>query len=189
MKPDMLIFAAFQFDPEASQHIRDLAGIHSMNILQAQMNTDLMTEDLRKKLKTDQSFWLVGQPDVELIRDTGDRGKGLGKELYRVRVLGFDYYNVKAGKVDSGNADKIAMWMLDPDYDGATLNPSQVFFPMGKGWDKLPNTLKAELDADLLEAYSGTESLPFKAGEKVAVKVIDDRGIESMRVLYREEAE
>ena len=182
MKPDMLIFAAFQFDPEASQHIRDLAGMYSMNILQAQMSPDLMTEDLRKKLKTDQSFWLVGQPDVELVKEG---------ELYRVRVLGFDYYNVKAGKVDSGNADKIAMWMLDPDYDGATLNPAQVFFPMEGGgvWKKLQDALKAEIDAELLEAYSGTESLPFEAGEKVAVKIIDDRGIESMRVMLREEAE
>ena len=184
MKPDMLIFAAFQFDPEAQQLIKDLAAMHSMTILQAQMNTDLMTEDLRKKLKTDQSFWLVGQPDV------GIRDEGLG--VYRVRVRGFDYYNVKTGNVESGNADKIAMWMLDPDYDGGTLNPSQVFFPMegkGGGWDRLAKTLNAEIDADLIEAYSGTESLPFKAGEKVAVKVIDDRGIESMRVLTREEAE
>ncbi|MBQ7545229.1 MAG: site-specific DNA-methyltransferase [Synergistaceae bacterium] len=184
VKPDMLIFAAFQFDPEASQLIEDLAGVHSLTILQALMNTDLMTEDLRKKLKTDQSFWLVGQPDVELLNAEGG--------MYRVRVLGFDYYDVKAGKVDSGNADKIAMWMLDPDYDGGTLNPSQVFFPMegrSGGWAKLARTLNAEIDAELIEAYSGTESLPFKAGEKIAVKVIDDRGIESMKVLRREEAE
>ena len=109
-----------------------------------------------------------------------------------VRVLGFDYYNVAKNKVESGNADKIAMWFLDPDYDGMTFRALQGFFPMeGKkgGWSKLAKTLGAEIDPDLIEAYAGTESLEFSAGEKVAVKIIDDRGIESMTILKREEAE
>lgn len=183
MKPDMLIFAAFQFDPEASQLILDLAERHSMTILQAQMNTDLTTEDLRKKLRMDQSFWLVGQPDVELLEDQGGK--------FRVKVRGFDYYNVKSNSVESGDTKNIAMWLLDPDYDGGTLNPSQVFFPMeGKsGWGKLAKTLSAEIDPELIEAYSGTESLPFSPGDRVAVKIIDDRGIESMKVFTLKEAE
>ena len=32
--------------------------------------------------------------------------------------------------VESGSADRIALWMLDPDYDGRSLFPRQVFFPM-----------------------------------------------------------
>ena len=97
---------------------------------------------------------------------------------------------MKTDKVESGDSDKIAMWMLDPDYDGMTFNPSQVFFPLG-GWEKLAKTLSAEVDPVLLGAYSGTESLPFEAedGRKVAVKIIDDRGIESMRVLNVRSAE
>ena len=54
---------------------------------------------------------------------------------------GFDYYNTKTGDIESGGADKIAMWMLDTDYDGRSLYPRQVFFPMageerrlGAGW-------------------------------------------------------
>jgi len=36
----------------------------------------------------------------------------------------------------------------------------------------------------LIEAYRGTVSLPFEPGEhrRVAVKIVDDRGIESLRV-------
>ena len=37
-----------------------------MVFLKAQMNTDLLTEDLKKKRARNQSFWLIGQPDVEL---------------------------------------------------------------------------------------------------------------------------
>lgn len=46
------------------------------------------------------------------------------------------------------------MWMLDTDYDGMCLQPTQVFFPMGgkkDGWNKLAKTLKAEIDPDLIE--------------------------------------
>jgi len=32
--------------------------------------------------------------------------------------------------VNSGGADKIAMWMLDTDYDGMSIEPKKVFFPM-----------------------------------------------------------
>lgn len=48
-----------------------------------------------------------------------------------------------------------------------------------------PSTPRAELDEALLEQYHGTISLPFQAGDnrKVAVKIVDDRGIESLKVI------
>ena len=178
--PKMVVFAAFQFDPEASKDIDD-AKWPGVNVLKVQMNTDLMTEDLRKKRSSSQSFMLIGQPDVE-IKPTKK------KDEYIVSVKGFDYYDVANGNVVSGNANKIAMWMLDVDYDGMCIEPEQVFFPMaGKtdGWAKLAKTLKAEINQDLIEKYSGTESLPFKikSPQKIAVKIIDDRGIEMMKII------
>ena len=179
--PQLLIFAAFQFDPEAARLIGE-TNWPGVTVLQAQMNTDLMTADLKKKRSSDQSFWLVGQPDVELIPD--ERGEG----WWRVRVLGFDYYDVRRGVVESGEAGRIAMWMLDADYDGMCVEPMQVFFPMegkGGGWGRLARTLRAEIDQELIRAYAGTESLPFRAapGARVAVKIVDDRGIESLKII------
>ena len=54
-----------------------------------------------------------------------------------------------------------------------------------EGWSKLARNLKAEIDEELIESYRGTESLPFKAGEhkRAAVKIIDDRGIESLKIV------
>ena len=43
--------------------------------------------------------------------------------------------------------------------------------------------LKAEIDEEKIEAFKGTISLPFESGKAVAVKIIDDRGIESLRVI------
>ena len=155
-----------------------------MTLLKAQMNADLLTEDLKKKRASNESFWLIGQPDVLLHQIR--RGQNTGK--WQVAVQGFDYYNTKTGGVESGGEDKVAMWMLDTDYDGRSLYPRQVFFPMAgprDGWARLARNLKAEIDEDLIEAYRGTVSLPFEAGEhrRVAVKIVDDRGIESLRII------
>lgn len=100
--PKLVIFAAFQFDPEAAKDIDEYI-YPGVTVLKAQMNTDLMTEDLKKKRSSDQSFWLVGQPDVELIRD------GRSKRKFKVKVNGFDYYDVKKGTVESGSTSRIAM--------------------------------------------------------------------------------
>lgn len=179
--PKMLIFAAFQFDPEASKDIDETIW-PGMTFLKAQMNGDLFTDDLKKKRSSNESFWLIGQPDVKLekIKEGEDKGK------CRVKILGFDYYNPVNGAVESGSSDKVAMWMLDTDYDGYSLFPRQVFFPLAgskDGWARLAKTLKAEIDEDRIDAFRGTVSLPFELKSRIAVKIIDNRGIESLRIL------
>jgi len=179
LKPDMLLFCAFQFDEEAAKDIDELTpSIAGMQLLKAQMNADMLTDDLRKKRSSNESFWLVGQPDVKVHKL--DNGK------VKVEVMGFDYYNPKTGNVESGGKKNIAMWMLDTDYDNRSLFPSQVFFPMAgtkDGWAKLAKNLKAEIDEEKIEAFKGTVSLEFEPGSAIAVKIIDDRGIESLRVI------
>jgi adenine-specific DNA-methyltransferase len=182
-KPKIIVFAAFQFDPEAAKDI-DETDWPGVTLLKAQMNADLLTDDLKKKRTSNESFWLMGQPDVRLDKiEEGD-----DQDKYRVEVLGFDYYNTKTGIIESGGNEKIALWMLDTDYDGRSLFPKQVFFPMsGKkdGWSRLAKNLKAEIDPDLIEAYRGTVSLPFEIGDnrRIAVKIVDDRGIESLKIM------
>ncbi len=177
-----------------------------MTFLTAQMNADLLTNDLKKKRTSNQSFWLVGRPDVEIRQanpsSASPASSGMSSRtnvrdllpsspsapLYIAEVRGFDYYNTRTGTIESGDTTKIAMWLLDTDYDGRSLYPRQVFFPLAdedEGWAKLARNLKAEIDPDLIEKYRGTISLPFALGDhkRVAVKVIDDRGIESLKVI------
>jgi adenine-specific DNA-methyltransferase len=184
-RPSIVVFAAFQFDPEAAKDIDELTKERTrMTFLTAQMNADLLTEDLKKKRASNQSFWLVGRPDVGLqhIKQGEHKGK------WEVEVLGFDYYNTRTGTIESGDTSKIAMWLLDTDYNGRSVYPRQVFFPMADedgGWARLARNLKAEIDPELIQAYRGTISLPFETGpnRRVAVKVIDDRGIESLKIV------
>jgi adenine-specific DNA-methyltransferase len=175
--PKMIVFCAFTFDPEAAKDIDAMRGIIA---LKAQMNTDLLTEDLKKARSSNQSFWLMGQPDIELRKQKDGK--------YIVEVNGFDYFDTTKVELVSGGRSRIAMWSLDTDYDDRSLFPRQVFFPMaGKdgGWKKLKKAIRAELNDELLDRFHGTVSLPFEAGEnrKVAVKIVDDRGIESLKVI------
>ena len=182
-RPDMIVFAAFEFDPQAAKEIDELTKEKTgMTFLSAQMNADLLTADLKKKRASNQGFWLVGRPDVDLRQIA----KGDHKGKWEIEVKGFDYYNTRTGTIDSGDTSKIAMWLLDTDYDNRSLYPRQVFFPLADadgGWARLAKNLKGEIDPNLIEAYRGTVSLPFEPGNYVAVKVIDDRGIESLKVV------
>ena len=180
--PKFILFCAFTFDPEAAKDI-DEVNWPGVTLLKAQMNTDLLTEDLKKKRASNQSFWLMGQPDVELRK----RKDG----MWEVEVNGFDYFDPRKGDLVSGGKSQIAMWSLDVDYDNRSLMPHQVFFPMADakgGWNRLRKTVRAELDEDLLEQFHGTVSLPFEPGEnrRIAVKIVDDRGIESLKIMSLE---
>ena len=187
-KPELIIFAAFQLDPEAAKDIAetDWPGV---TLLQVQMNPDLLTSDLKKKQATSESFWLVGQPDVSL--NQLDQGTDAGK--WQVTVQGYDYFNTVTGELDFGDESNIAVWMLDTDYDGRSLYPSQIFFPMvdetdansKDGWNRLAKALRSEVNLDLIDQYHGTQSIPFDPGkhQRIAIKIVDDRGIESLKVM------
>ena len=133
LKPDILLFCAFQFDEEAAKDI-DEAPEHliGFTLLKAQMNADLLTDDLRKKRSSNESFWLVGQPDVKI--------HNLKDGMVKIEVMGFDYYNPKTGNVESGGKKNIAMWMLDTDYDGRVHFSQTGIFPHGRGKGRMGQT-------------------------------------------------
>lgn len=172
----VLIFCAFHFDPEASKDIDHLSH-DKITFLKSQMSVDLLTEDLRKKRSSNQSFWLIGQPDIEIKKE--------GKQ-YKVEIKGFDYYNPSKGQIESKGIDGIALWMIDTNYDERSVCPDQFFFPIEdkNDWTKLKKSLKEEVDVDKIDFYQGSVSELFDSGihKKIAVKIVDNRGIESLIV-------
>ena len=88
-KPAILVFAAFEFDPEAAKDIDSMTKEKTgMTFLTAQMNADLLTEDLKKKRASNQGFWLVGRPDVELREITkGEQQRQMRSGSSRLRLL------------------------------------------------------------------------------------------------------
>ena len=195
-RPKLLVFAAFAFDPQAAKTL-DEFNWPGGRIVKATMDPDLHVRDLKrhKRKAGDAAFWLMGRPDAELRLAEAGEGSGEGEE-WIVEVRGFDYYNPRKpaeDRLEKGEKENIAMWMLDTDYDGRQLYPRQVFFPLGGkegGWGRLSRALRAELDAERMEKYRGTVSLPFQLGDfrRAAVKIVDDSGIESIRVLEAPES-
>ena len=172
---NQLIFAGFSFDGAAQATIQ--ADPHPrVRIHMAHINPDVTMGDLLKETPSSQLFTVFGSPRTE-IEMTGD-----GE--YIVKMEGVDIYNPVENTVSSAGGDKVAAWFLDSDYDGRTFCITQAFFPDKKAWDKIARALKGVIDPERFEKFSGTESLPFPAGEhqRVAVKVIDPRGNEVMRV-------
>ena len=131
---------------------------------------------LLKETPTSQLFTVFGEPRTKL--ETTDDGE------YIVVMEGVDVYNPVDNMVTSAGADKVAAWFIDSDYDGRTFCITQAFFPDKAAWSKIARALKGVIDPECFENFSGTTSLPLPAGEhqRVAVKVIDPRGNEVMRV-------
>ena len=172
---DVLVFAGFSFDAAAQAVIQDDPNPR-VRIHIAHINPDVAMGDLLKETPSSQLFTVFGMPRTEL--DAAANGE------YIVKMEGVDIYNPVDNTVSSAGADKVAAWFVDSDYDGRTFCITQAFFPDKSAWDKIARALKGVIDEDRFEKFSGTESFPFPAGDHacVAVKVIDPRGNEVMRV-------
>jgi len=135
-------------------------------------------EPLLKANRASQIFTVFGQPDVEVKKQDDD--------TYVVELRGVDIYDPLTGEAHSARGEDVAAWFLDTDYDGMTFHICQAFFPGDpKAWDKLQRTLKAQIDPEAFEQMRSTASFPFKPGDhkRIAVKVIDFRGNEVVRVV------
>ncbi len=172
---DDLVFAGFTFDGAAQAIIQEDANPQVRCHL-AHIRPDVNMGDLLKDTPGSQLFTVFGLPRVSLSHKKGE---------YTVTMEGVDIYDPVTNTIRATDADKVAAWFLDSDYDGRTFCITQAFFPDSSAWDKLARALKTMVDPERFEAFSGTRSLPFEAGEhqRIAVKVIDPRGNEVMRVM------
>ena len=65
-----------------------------------------------KARSNNQSFWLMGQPDVEVRKlpsPPAPLPQGEGRDWYEVEVNCFDYFYTAKGDLVSGGKNKIAM--------------------------------------------------------------------------------
>jgi adenine-specific DNA-methyltransferase len=172
---DDLVFAAFTFDGAAQAVIQEDPD-PKLRIHMAQIRPDVNMGDLLKTTISSQLFTVSGSPRtrIEKVED----------EQYVVHMEGVDIYDPVTNVVRSAGAEKVAAWFLDSDYDGRCFCVCQAFFPDRSAWDKLRRALGGAIDEDAFARFSGTVSLPFPAGKhkRVAVKVIDPRGNEVLRV-------
>jgi adenine-specific DNA-methyltransferase len=178
---DDLVVAGFSFDGPA-QAVIDESQRKDLRIHMANIRPDVNPgmAGLLKEQPGSQLFTVFGQPRTALS-EPDDEGN------YTVTMEGVDIYNPVDNSITPTGADKVAAWFIDSDYDGWTFCITQAFFPDRTAWDKLSRALNGPggvIDEERFAALSGTVSLPFPAGKHktVAVKVIDPRGNEVMKV-------
>ena len=174
---DELVIAGFAFDGAAQAAIEEAEHpelrVHMANI-RPDVNPGMA--GLLKDAPAAQLFTVFGKPRSTL--------ESVGKDEWRVVMEGVDIYDPVSNTVTPSRADKVAAWFVDSDYDGRSFCITQAFFPDKDAWSKLSAALKGVVDEEAFAALSGTVSLPFPKGEHacVAVKVIDPRGNEVMRL-------
>lgn len=170
-----LVFAGFSFDGAAQATIQDDPNPRVRSHL-AHIRPDVQMGGLLKETPNSQLFSVFGSPRTEL-QDAGD-------SMFRIALEGVDIYNPVENTITATSVDKVAAWFVDSDYDGRTFCITQAFFPDKSAWEKLAKALKGVIDESAFDRLTGTESLPFPVGKhkRAAVKVIDPRGNEVMRV-------
>jgi adenine-specific DNA-methyltransferase len=103
----------------------------------------------------------------------------------RVKVKGVDVFKPQTGEVISDNADGIACWFIDTDYNEESFFVRHAYF-LGANdpYGSLKTSLKAEINADAWATLNSDTSRPFdKPGTgRIAVKVINHLGDEVMKV-------
>ena len=149
------------------------------NIFYAEANSDMLIPDLKNR-ESDRSFVQIGRPCVDVRRTKQDG------DQYIVEIKGYDYFDVEKSRLTHEGTDKIAMWLLDTNYDGITMCPQQIFFPNTDHIQKLAKKLKytlrdGEINTEKLSRFSSNISLPFILGKqkRISVKIIDMDGRES----------
>ena len=188
---DDLVFAAFGFDAAAQEAVED-ASHPKLRLHMALIRFDVkMGDDLLKDQSTSQLFTVFSAPRMKEPQRQQDG-------QFIVEVEGMDVYDPASGAVSPTDSRQIAAWFLDTDYDGRTFCICQAFFPDRTKWAKLARVLgdNGVVERDAFGRLSGLSSLPFDRparlteGEtwRVAVKMIDPRGNEGLRVCAVEDA-
>ncbi len=101
-------------------------------------------------------------------------------------VNGVDVYHPNTGEVRSDDADGIACWFVDTDYDSEAFFVRQAYF-LGAGdpYKRLKTTLKAEIDKEAWATLNSAVSRPFPRPDRgrIAVKIINHLGDEVMKTI------
>ena len=179
-----LYFFGFAIQAKARELLDDRAKLR-VPCTYVTVTPDVAMSDLLKTSRASEIFSVTGLPDA-VLRPAKTAGQAnSGAALWEVELRGLDIFHPETMEQETIEGQSVPAWMLDTDYDGMCFYATQVFFPKTAAWDNLQKSLKAEFDPSVWEHLAGTVSEAFALGDRrrVAVKVIDERGNELMRVL------
>ena len=170
---DVLIACAFNYEA----HSTDFNKLGRIPVLKARMNADLHMSDNLKNTGKGNLFVIFGEPDIDILDAVEDQ--------IQVKIKGVDVFHPNTGEIRSDNADGIACWFIDTDYNEESFFVRHAYF-LGANdpYKALKTTLKAEINREAWATLRNDTSRPFakpRSG-RIAVKVINHLGDEVMKV-------
>ena len=182
-KRDTLLVISFAYEAPATAG--EYQNMGSVQIIRAEANKDLTIPGLRHS-PSDNSFVVVGEPDAEL--------RPAPNGQLELEVHGVDTYDPKINSVRSGQVKDIHCIMTDTDFDGLSFKVRRINFPnqtKDRQLERMKRDLQRHIDDRNWNRLMTAVTIPFDPPEsgKVAVKVIDKAGMETMRVMETKERE
>lgn len=138
---------------------------------------DTLAEGLRAT-QPEMLFSPLALPDIEVADAKNGKGKQLCVTLKGVALFDRKRHTTEYKRADSGY---VSAWYLDEDYDGDCFVDCQMFFD----FKKTPNiqaALRAEVDPEEFKLRLESEPFPARGYKRIAVKVVDIFGNESVIV-------
>ena len=138
---------------------------------------DTLAEGL-KATQPEMLFSPLALPDIELERVKNGKEKQLQVKLKGVALFDRKRRTTEYKSADSGY---VSAWYLDEDYDGDCFVDCQMFFDFKKA-PNIKAALRAEVDPEEFTLKLDSEPFPIRGYKRIAVKVVDVYGNESVVV-------
>ncbi len=187
-----LVILGFSFEDNIENQTISFAGFQ---VSKVRMGDDLLQDGLLKKDKKAASFIIIGEPDIALVKDEGNK--------CHIEIRGLDMYDPIKNMVKERSVADIAYWEMDTDYSGNRFRVKSIHFCGGgkdefglwkKGLTSLqPRSTKKGIEQTLRMEFCDevwdrlydfrSEPMDFVEGRKVAVRVVSQFGEESTKVI------
>lgn len=195
-----LCILGFSFDDSiemAADESKDY-NFGTFQVSKVRMSDDLLQDGLTKKDKKAGAFIIIGEPDIDLVKDS--------EKSCHVEVKGMDMYDPIHDDVKARSTSDIAYWEMDDDYKGGLFKVRSIHFCGGKkdefkAWKKglanvakdvarkkAENTLRLKFNDEVWDTLYDNRSEPIKyeQGKRVAVRVVSQFGEEATKILTME---
>ncbi len=153
----------------------------NMVILQVAANRDLQLPWLKEE-KTDSAFTVISEPEVRLHQ--------LDDGTVQLEVIGLNCFDPQKGVVEASDFRMLMGIMVDTEYDTESFRARLVnvreVTRNQKTLKNLRAALRGAIDSGKWEQMLSNKTIPFELpepGVKIAVKVIDQNGMEHMSII------
>lgn len=170
---DVLVSCAFNYEALTTEFNK----LGRIPVLKARINADMHMAGELKNTGKGNLFVIFGEPDIDII--------SVPNNMVQVKIKGVDVFHPNTGEVRSDNADGIACWFIDTDYNEESFFVRHAYFLGAQDpYNALKTTLKSEINPETWSSLNSDTSrlFPKPSSGRIAVKVINHLGDEVMKV-------